>query len=566
MMAPAVAVSLLLLAGCEDSRISVQEFIAMQERMARENGARNDVPRSCGTHKAAVSCDDANCAPQPCREKPQKQCPPKHAAPKHPAKSHPTAAPESPRPEPVSDEHSALRRSHIVQVKAQGTGEPDGNESKGNWFFDTKRGEWVRVKLPQKRRKHVRQTSLYANQNASYASEPSEEATYDSNMNDSANAASARGNDVDGDAPSSIYDSPKVATVEPATPSAMPHFVPVQSNVPVRNEPLEPIQNLLELAKKPYLLGSEDLLTVTLTGLTGIDTIAEPAEVEARVDHDGNINLPLVGSVNVGGVDLVSAEDVIHKAYVPKFVPTLAVGIRVEQYKTTDVVVVGAAVTPGLVNLRRNQRTVLHAVAAAGGMTQLASGEVIVQRMRDPDNKIHVYLRNSADLKAVLSMDPLESGDVLNVVAAQPNTIFVGGLVNLPGPREFPPGTEVTALQALAAAGGPVETVFPKEATLIRQMPNGKDVHVRIDLDKLRSGEDPNLELKPGDIFWVPETWGTRTMAFINQSFFIRAGATVSYNVTGIEFLNRARQQVGNVGGNGGTLQNNVDPLGFLAP
>ncbi|HRW53572.1 MAG TPA: polysaccharide biosynthesis/export family protein [Phycisphaerae bacterium] len=530
-LAPAViAIGFLLLTGCEDSRISVQEFIAMQERMARESQSRNEIPQSCAP-RSCVSREDA------CRL--SRPCPPKARKPKPAAAAH-TPTIDAPRPEPVHSGSSAVRDSRIVQVRAESQPE---DEAKGNWYFDARRGEWVRVKLPRKtKNRPTFRTSLVANQDESYAAPPSE-------------------SDDDG------AETSNETTSAPADSDETPHFVPVQANVPLRNEPLQPVEDLVQLAKRPYLLGPEDLLTVTLTGLTGIDTIAEPAGIEARVAHDGTINLPLVGAIHIAGLDIVSAENVIREAYVPKFVPTLAVGIRVEAFKTADVVVVGAAELPGIVNLRRNQQTVLHAVAAAGGMTQAASGEVVLQRMRDPENKIRVFLRNSADLKAVLAMDPLESGDVIEVVAAQPNTIFVGGLVNMPGPREFPQGTEVTALQALAAAGGPVEAVFPKDATLIRRMPNGEDVHVRIDLEKLRSGEETNLKLAAGDIFWVPETWGTRTMAFINQSFFIRAGATVSYNVTGIEFLNRPRQQVGNVGQTGGgTLQNNVDPLGFLAP
>lgn len=537
-----VALSALVLVGCDDPRISVQEFIAMQERMARQSDTRNAPPPRYAP-EAAVSRENAECLTRPAIEPPTR-CP--QSPDDTVTETESDLTEDRPCPEPVNNESSAVRENQILQVRAN---DDNADTAKGNWFFDAKRGEWVRVKLPRKPRKRVRTTSLHANQHASYLAPADEtESTND------------HGTDTPDVGPSGL------ATITPAERSPMPHFVPVQSNVPVRNEPLQPIADLLHLAKRPYLLGPEDLITVTLTGLTGIDTIAEPAGVEVRIDRDGTINLPLVGSVHIAGIDLMSAENVIREAYVPKFVPTLAVGIRIEQFKTTDVVVVGAAELPGIVNLRRNQRTVLHAVAAAGGMTQLASGEVILQRMGDAENKIHLFLRNSADLQSVLSMDPLESGDVIEVVAAQPNTIFVGGLVNMPGPREFPAGTEVTALQALAAAGGPIEAVFPKEATLIRRMPNGEDVHVHIDIEKLRRGEEPNLKLAAGDIFWVPETWGTRTMAFINESFFIRAGATVSYNVTGIEFLNRPRQQVGNVGGNGGTLQNNVDPLGFLAP
>lgn len=536
-LAPVTAITFLTLSmmGCQDTRISVQEFIAMQQR------ADADLAKTTST---SARCIQAN------REGETYRTYRAPTSPQAPASSSNETAPApavQPSTQPMESSMdieygeteqgaNAVRRSTVTQVRLGK--ESNANAAKPNWFFDPKRGEWVKVALPKTKR--VRHRSSRANKypaEAYRSTSPSvvRNASYE-------NDASEDGGIATGPAASGF---------------------PAVANQPMPGTTPPPINELVRQANRPYLLGPEDLLTITLTGLTGIDTIAEPAAVEVRVAHDGTINLPLIGAVRVGGLEIIDAERLIHAAYVPKFVPTLSVGLRVEAFKTADVVVVGAAELPGIVQLRQNQRTALHAVAAAGGMTQLASGEVIIQRIRDPENKISVFLRNSADLQAVLAMDPLESGDVIEVVAAQPNTIFVGGLVNLPGPREFPPGTEVTALQALAAAGGVVEPVFPKEATLIRRMPNGEDVHVRIDLDKTRSGEDPNVKLAPGDIFWVPETWGTRTMAFINQSFFVRAGATVSYNVTGIEFLNRPRQQIGNVGGN---VQNNVDPLGFLVP
>lgn len=317
---------------------------------------------------------------------------------------------------------------------------------------------------------------------------------------------------------------------------------------------------------RPYRVGPSDILRVSMTGLTGVEMLTEPTEVLARVNRLGYINLPLVGSVKVGEREIEDVEQAIHDAYVPKFVASLGLSVELHEYSTTDVVVVGAALLPGIVKLNRCQRDVLHAVVLAGGMTQDASGTLVLQRIRNPRDKIELNVRNTNHLKTVLALDPLESGDVINVVAAQPNTVFVGGLVNNPGPKEFPQGTKVNALQALAAGGGVIEAVLPTEATLIRRMQSGEDAFVRIDLEKTKQGRDPNIELAAGDILWVPETVGTRIMDFVNRTFFLRAGMTVTYNVTGLEFLNRRGLQGSRTGGGGNNLQNTVDPLGFLAP
>lgn len=349
---------------------------------------------------------------------------------------------------------------------------------------------------------------------------------------------------------------------ERLTTAAWNEFVPILADETAESQPVLPRP---EFAR--YTVGQGDVLKVSLTGLTGVETLSEATEVLARVNGEGEIHLPLVGAVKVGGLNIEAVEQVILAAYVPRYVKTLALNVELSDYQSADVVVVGAAESPGIVRLPRTQRDVLHAVAAAGGMSQEASGWVTLQRIERPDEKIELFLRDSFDLKTVLALEPLESGDVITVETAQPNTIFVGGLVNAPGPKEFPQGASVNLLQALAAGGGVISDLFPREGTLIRRMPDGRDVQVRIDLERTQLGRDPNIELEAGDIFWVPETVGTRIMAFLNRTLFLRAGATVSYNVTGIEFLNRRSIQGNNQnGGGGGNLRNSVDPLGFLAP
>jgi hypothetical protein len=75
-------------------------------------------------------------------------------------------------------------------------------------------------------------------------------------------------------------------------------------------------------------------------------------------------------------------------------------------------------------------------------------------------------------------------------------------------------------------------------------------------------GEDPNITLVAGDILWVPDTLGTRVQDFINRNIFMRAGVSVTYSVTGVEFLNRRELQGAGVSGN--DLEDSFDPLGFL--
>jgi hypothetical protein len=176
---------------------------------------------------------------------------------------------------------------------------------------------------------------------------------------------------------------------------------------------------------------------------------------------------------------------------------------------------------------------------------------------------VTIDLTDPVSLKEALAMAPLEDGDIITVHSRTPNMVFVGGLVQRSAPQQYPPGTGVTVLQAIAGAQGLRTDVTPTEGTLIRRMADGRDVMVKLPLDQIWRGEAPNITLAAGDILWVPPTFKTRVQDWANRNLFLRAGVSVVYNVSGIEFLNRQDQQSRALGG-GGDLQDSFDPLGFL--
>ena len=198
----------------------------------------------------------------------------------------------------------------------------------------------------------------------------------------------------------------------------------------------------------------------------------------------------------------------------------------------------------------------------------MASGDVTLKRLRAPGEDVTLNLTTTKELKAALALNPLQDGDIVKVHAAEPNTIYAGGLVNTPRPLIFAPGVKVTILQALAAAGGLRTDVFPKEGTLIRRLPDGQDVQVKLDLDRLAKGKDPNITMAAGDILWVPHTWETRVQDWINKNIFFRAGITATaganYNALGVEYLNSNAERAANNANFNTNLQDQFDPLGFL--
>jgi len=309
----------------------------------------------------------------------------------------------------------------------------------------------------------------------------------------------------------------------------------------------------------PCRLGPDDVFTVTLTSPQ-----ATILPFPARIDGEGFIDLPVAGRVKVAGLSPADAERLIKDAYVPEVYGDVAVNIQLAGAETTGVFVHGAVTLPGLIQLRHCERDLLHAVSAAGGATIDSSIEATLSRARRPAEVVTFDLTDPVQLQDALALAPLEDGDIIEVRPREPNTVFVGGLVLRPAPQVYPHGASVNVLQALASAQGLRTDVTPEEATLIRRMADGTDAMVKLNLDAIARGEAPNMMLEPGDILWVPPTAKTRVQDFINRNFFMRAGVSVTYNVTGIEFLNRHSQQSQGLGSGGGGLQDSFDPLGFL--
>ncbi|MFA5863806.1 MAG: polysaccharide biosynthesis/export family protein [Phycisphaerae bacterium] len=315
----------------------------------------------------------------------------------------------------------------------------------------------------------------------------------------------------------------------------------------------------IERSLGPYRVGVSDVLSITL--ITALEQATLSPPILVRVDRNGEITLPLVGNIKLAGLELQDVDMAIRKAYIPKIYRDLAVYVDVPRPQTTNVLVTGAVATPGLIPLRRSERDLLHAIVGAGGASDLASGNVTLKRIRGSE-EVSLNIYNPQDLKTALSIAPLENGDIITVQAATPNIVFVGGLVNAPRSQSYPPGAQLTVLQALAASGGLRTDIFPHEGTLIRRMPDGRDVHVKLNLDRIQNGKDANIALAAGDILWVPYTWDTRAEDWISRNIYIRAGASVNYNVSGVEYMNRQAKQSG--GSSNQNQQNSFDPFGFL--
>lgn len=153
--------------------------------------------------------------------------------------------------------------------------------------------------------------------------------------------------------------------------------LPDSFRTPTRS--VAPHMNLANLALAPpkeYLLGQDDILEVTIPDLL---RRGEINPIRVQVTGTGEIQLPLVAAVKVGGMNLGQAQKAINDAYEGTLVNPRAV-VTLAQKAIIDVVVLGEVTTPGHYPLNKYENDVAHAIAAAAGMNPEAAPIVEVHR------------------------------------------------------------------------------------------------------------------------------------------------------------------------------------------
>lgn len=279
---------------------------------------------------------------------------------------------------------------------------------------------------------------------------------------------------------------------------------------------VEPVTQLNIPDYRRYKIQNGDVLQLTLTGVA---ERYQPTVIRARVSDQGDVALPLVGNVRVGGLEFASAEAAILSAHKQLITEPFSVFVELVGPENTTVVVSGAATYPGLISLPQNERSVLAALSRAGAFGVTSSGIIQYKPINPKRQPATFDLTDINDVRKILLMPPVESGDTLVVEAADSSVVFVTGLLNGPGGSiPVPRNGSMSLIKAVSAAGGTRELIDVKEATLFRRLADGEQVRVKVPLGDIWEGKAPDLALVAGDVLQIPHTLDTRFQDWVNNN------------------------------------------------
>jgi polysaccharide export outer membrane protein len=246
-------------------------------------------------------------------------------------------------------------------------------------------------------------------------------------------------------------------------------------------------------------LGPGDLLEISVYNVPELST-------KARVGNSGDVYLPLIDYVHVGGLTVEEAQAMIEKRLADGgFVRSPHVTIFSDESASQGVTILGEVGRPGIYPDLGDHR-LYDLISTAGGFTAAAARKVSVIRRNQPQAITLILPRNLADdLQDNIEIVP---GDTITVPRAP--VIYVVGDVGRPSGLLVDNGT-LTVLQAIALAGGTNHTAKMSGVRIIHKGPGGM-TETRVPLKKMLEAKAPDVVLQADDILFVPVS-GVRVAA-----------------------------------------------------
>ena len=338
--------------------------------------------------------------------------------------------------------------------------------------------------------------------------------------------------------------------------------VPSVANSPANQARLEALyekRSSSASTSTDYPIGPGDVIEIEVPG---VDDLKDRV---VRVSGSGQIELPLIGVIDTTGLTESGLRDSL-KAALGKYMYNPQVDVFVKEYHSRQVAVVGAVRSPGLVVLTGGGETILDVITQAGGLTPDAADEIVIlpevkggreklqqiaasmsggddsgQPAANPQSATGTTNETQAgatqstqprsmqagnstvDLTALEQevsngpavIIPLKSAmrgsaKYMNMLASPGDIIVVpgGGNVMVTGwvykPGYFEVGSGLTVLGAVASAGGAMFAANTSDATLIRSDGSGNKVSLPVDLDKIATGQAPDIPVRANDVVDVP--------------------------------------------------------------
>ena len=157
-----------------------------------------------------------------------------------------------------------------------------------------------------------------------------------------------------------------------------------------------------------YRIGAQDLLAISVFGV-------EELNKDVRVNSNGQISLPLIGTAMAGGRTIPELEKELAQKYSDGYLQNPQVTVFVKEFTSQRITVEGAVDKPGIYPIT-GKTTLLQAIALSGGVDDKVAdlGGIVV--MRTIDGKRQAAVFDLREVRKGAIEDPQLYGDDIVVV------------------------------------------------------------------------------------------------------------------------------------------------------
>jgi polysaccharide export outer membrane protein len=159
---------------------------------------------------------------------------------------------------------------------------------------------------------------------------------------------------------------------------------------------------------RDYRIGADDLLEVQVFG---VDQLTRTVRVNTR----GQVSLPLIGTLQVGGLTAQQAEALVVQKFGESYLQDPQVSLFIKEYTSQKVTVEGAVNKPGVYPLR-GPTTLLQTLAVAGGQGSLGDMHEVMLFRTDATGRKDTLVYDIERIRAGELDDPSVLNEDLIVV------------------------------------------------------------------------------------------------------------------------------------------------------
>jgi len=262
-----------------------------------------------------------------------------------------------------------------------------------------------------------------------------------------------------------------------------------------------------------YRLGAGDEFTVMASHADELNNKS------FRIALTGDVNFPdKVGEIHAAGMTLQELQAEIAKR-LSENIRHPEVSININQYRSQPVSVMGEVAKPGIIQLEGN-KSLFEVMAMVGGTNPQAS-RIIIRRRLEVGAIPHTSATVDGDYSVaefgILAVTNLArpqdniqilANDIIYVPRAE--VVYVLGEVKKPGGFALIEKRNITVLDLLVKAEGPLPNAKQSDAKIIRQVAGASNIEIPVNIrDVLKS--KTNLIMQPDDILYVPDSLAKST-------------------------------------------------------